>query len=116
MKYHLALAAALALAANLTARPALAAAEHPCAADSLQRAQALLAYHVGEDDRIPLNLRRSAQKVGTVRAISGKGRFDVLQVWGQAYKAEYRIRLIYAQVQGSCTLMGQEILESSNPY
>jgi hypothetical protein len=51
-----------------------------------------------------------------VRAISGKGRFDVLQVWGQAYKAEYRIRLIYAQVQGSCTLMGQEILEASNPY
>jgi len=26
------------------------------------------------------------------------------------------MRLIYAQIKGSCALMGQEILEASDPY
>ena len=42
--------------------------------------------------------------------------FDVLEVWGHIYKADYRMRLIYAQIKGSCALMGQEILEASDPY
>jgi hypothetical protein len=51
----------------------------------------------------------------TMRAC-GNGRFDVLEVWGHIYKADYRMRLIYAQIKGSCALMGQEILEASDPF
>jgi hypothetical protein len=40
----------------------------------------------------------------------------VLEVWGHIYKADYRMRLIYGQIKGSCALMGQEILEASDPY
>lgn len=46
----------------------------------------------------------------------GKGKFDVLGVMGGIYKAEYRMRFIYAQIKNTCALMGQEILELSNPY
>jgi hypothetical protein len=42
----------------------------------------------------------------TMRAC-GNGRFDVLEVLGHIYKADYRMRLIYAQIKGSCALMGQ---------
>ena len=41
---------------------------------------------------------------------------DVLEVWGYIYKAEYRMRFLYAQMPGTCVLMGQEILEASDPY
>jgi hypothetical protein len=51
-----------------------------------------------------------------IKALSGKGKFDVLQVWGAIYKADYRMRFVYAQIADSCTLMGQEILEASDPY
>ena len=40
----------------------------------------------------------------------------MLEVWGYIYKAEYRMRFIYAQIPDSCLLMGQEILEASDPY
>ena len=34
------------------------------------------------------------------------------------YKAEYRMRFIYIQSKdkNSCALMGQEVIENSNPY
>ena len=51
-----------------------------------------------------------------VKALKGNGRSDVLEVTGHVYKANYRMRLIYAQIKGSCLLMGQEILEASDPY
>jgi hypothetical protein len=50
-----------------------------------------------------------------IRALKGNGRLDVLEVWGYIYKAEYRMRFIYAQGAGQCVLMGQEILENANP-
>lgn len=38
----------------------------------------------------------------------------VLEVPGFVYKANYRVRLLYASVQGDgCVLMGQEILDLS---
>ena len=46
----------------------------------------------------------------------GPGKFDVLEVMGNIYKATYRMRFIYAQIKDTCALMGQEILEMSNPY
>jgi len=42
---------------------------------------------------------------------AGKGQFDVLEVWGHIYKAQYRMRFIYAKVGAEHVLMGQEILE-----
>jgi hypothetical protein len=51
-----------------------------------------------------------------IRALKGTGKLDVLEVWGHIYKADYRMRFIYAQIADSCALMGQEILEASNPY
>jgi len=38
----------------------------------------------------------------------------VLEVWGNIYKGQYRMHLIYAQMKGECLLMGQEILAFSN--
>ena len=54
-----------------------------------------------------------------IKALKGTGKLDVLEVWGYIYKGEYRMRFIY--VQGAkpgepCALMGQEIIEASNPY
>jgi hypothetical protein len=40
---------------------------------------------------------------------NGQSRLKILE-------ADYRMRLIYAQIKGSCALMGQEILEASDPY
>ena len=42
--------------------------------------------------------------------------FDVLEIEGYIYKGIYRMRFIYAQSPGSCTPMGQEIIELSDPY
>ena len=52
-----------------------------------------------------------ARKIGTVAALTGKERYDVLETWGQVYKARYRMRLIYWRLDGGCVLVGQEILE-----
>ena len=41
-------------------------------------------------------------------------RFDVLEVRGYVYKANYQMRLVYAQIPGACALMGQEILERAS--
>ena len=60
--------------------------------------------------------KHAGKKIGTVKALRGKGTFDVLEVEGSVYKANYRLRLIFAQIPGSCLLMGQEILERSDPY
>ncbi len=51
-----------------------------------------------------------------IKALKGSGHFDVLEIWGHIYKADYRMRFIYAQIKGDCVLMGQEILEASNLY
>jgi hypothetical protein len=64
----------------------------------------------------PLRDRRHGQRTGAHQGAQGNGKFDVLEVWGHIYKADYRMRFIYAQIKDSCTLMGEEILEASDPY
>lgn len=103
----------LALALCSAAVPALAQ-SHPCAAEAAKKGLALLKLHTEADDRAAVD--GSAKKIGTVKALKGKGAFDVLEVEGSVYKANYRMRLIFAQIPGSCVLMGQEILERSDPY
>ncbi|WP_395672581.1 hypothetical protein [Inquilinus sp.] len=107
---------AIAAAAVLAvAGSAQAQAPHPCAADAVDHARKLLAFHFGETDMTE-TVDDTAKPVGTIKALQGNGRFDVLEVMGYIYKGEYRMHFIYAQIPGDCVLMGQEILETSDPY
>jgi hypothetical protein len=92
---------------------------HPCSADAIARATPLLKLHfdAGSNDKVEnLSIDKTVKVLAPIKALKGNGRFDVLEVWGHIYKADYRMRFIYAQIRESCTLMGQEILEASNPY
>ena len=109
MKFSI--AALLLIAAATTAQ----AQTHPCAADAIAKAAPLLHLHYG-DPKEPVDVEQSVKVLPTIKALKGNGRFDVLEVFGHIYKATYRMRFIYAQIKGSCVLMGQEILEVSDPY
>ncbi|HEY4202598.1 MAG TPA: hypothetical protein VGM83_18765 [Devosiaceae bacterium] len=92
-----------------------AAQPHHCAADAVAQAEKLLKFHSDNDDRATVD-PKSVKVVAPIRALMGKGHFDVLEVEGSIYKGEYRMHLIYAQMPGDCVLMGEEILERSDPY
>ena len=109
------IAVAIALSALVVSAQAQEAA-HPCAADALKQAQALLRFHAEAAADQPLDVEKTVKVLAPVKALKGKGRFDVLEVWGHVYKATYRMHLIYAQIPNSCALMGQEILEADSPY
>ncbi len=88
-----------------------AAASHSCAADATARAAKLLALQAEGDERAAVNAR-SVMALKPVRnPANGKQKFDVLAISGNVYKAEYRMRFLYAQIPGQCVLVGQEILE-----
>lgn len=89
---------------------------HACAADAIAKADQLLRFHGEIPPDQPHAVDKDVKVLTPIKAIKGNGRFDVLEVWGYIYKTDYRIRLIYAQIKGSCALMGQEILEASDPY
>jgi hypothetical protein len=105
------LPAALILSALLIAP----AAAHPCDGDAIDRATPLLRLHFEEPDA-EVGVSDEVRELPPVKALKGSGKFDVLEVWGYIYKAEYRMRFIYAQIPDSCLLMGQEIIEASDPY
>jgi len=89
---------------------------HPCSADAVAQAKKLLVFYLHLDDGTTnrqWSVDDTARKIGEVSAIRGKRRFDVLEVWGNVYKASYRMRFIYALVGGECTLMGEEIFEDA---
>jgi hypothetical protein len=103
----------------LLASATLAAAQtpHPCAGDAVARATALLKLHLDDAELAKsIAVDASAKSLPAVKALKGSGRFDVLETWGHLYKADYRLRFLYAQIKGSCVLMGQEIIEASDPY
>ena len=89
---------------------------HPCDADAIKRGMPLLKLHFEADSLADASVDDSVKELPPIKALKGTGRFDVLEVWGRIYKADYRMRFIYAQIPGSCVLMGQEILEASDPY
>lgn len=90
---------------------------HPCAEEAIKQAQKLLLFHSDQDDRATVDDRvQDVELLKPIKAAVGKGSFDVLQVNGSIYKGNYRMRLIYAQIPDMCVLMGQEILELSDPY
>ena len=82
----------------------------------LRRRINCLRFHGEVQSGQPAAVDQNVKVLPPVKALKGNGRFDVLEVWGHIYKADYRMRLIYAQIKGSCALMGQEILEASDPY
>ncbi len=113
----LAILSAALLAAGATA--AQAAPAHRCAADAVKRATPLLALHFEDNstaDNSNISIGDDVKVLPPIKALKGAGRFHVLEVWGYIYKAEYRMRFLYAQIPGQCVLMGQEILEASDPY
>jgi len=99
-----------------TVGSAAAQGRHPCAADAVAKAMPLMKLHFDQAENLEnAGIDEKVTVLPPIKALKGKGRFDVLEVWGHIYKADYRMRFIYAQMKG-CVLMGQEILEASNPY
>jgi len=109
---RLALAALLLFATAAAAQPQ----NHSCSGDALGKAALLLRFHGSPEPGQPVDVEQNVKVLPPIKALNGNGRFDVLEVVGHIYKASYRMRLIYAQIKGSCLLMGQEILEASDPY
>ncbi len=107
------LGALAALLVAVASGPALA---HPCDEDAISRAEPLLRLHFNAEDSTPIGIDNTVKQLPPIKALKGDGKFDVLEVWGHIYKSDYRMRFIYAQFSEACVLMGQEILEASNPY
>jgi hypothetical protein len=104
-----------------------------CTADAKTRAAGLLKLHFESDgvtlapeagepkegqpgDMMNWSIDDSVKPLPPIAAGAGQGTLDVLEVTGYIYRATYRMRFIYAQIPDSCVLMGQEILELSDPY
>ncbi len=95
----------------------VAVAAHPCEADARQKAEKLLALHLDNAGAISAdNIDQTVRLLKPVKALKGDGRFDVLEVDAFVTRATYRTRFIYAQINDTCLLMGQEILEVADPY
>lgn len=91
------------------------AADIPCGAKALERGKQLLTFHHGPDDRMTID--QTPKQLPPIRNPQDpKQKFDVIEVWGYIYKAQYRMRFIYYNSPNtSCLLMGEEILEYARP-
>lgn len=86
---------------------------HRCSSHAIRQAKALLAFHTGDDATSEVEDRFTV--LAPLRnPANPRQYFDVLQVQGYVYRANYQMRLIYAQTPGVCVLMGQEIIERSS--
>jgi hypothetical protein len=72
-------------------------------------ADKLLELHVDNDERMEIDPK--VKQVSPIMNPFGKGKFSVEEIWGDVYKGKYRMRFIYAKIEGECILIGQEILE-----
>lgn len=117
MTNKISLALILALIAPLSAHAKarnVASAPHHCAEDAKVVAMQVLKLHTQADDRAVLEDKVTT--MAPIRALKGRGKLDVLEVWGNVYKADYRIRVLYAQIKDSCASLGFEIIEAADPY
>ena len=112
MHRHAFLSAACALLA-LAATSAQAAV--PCQAQALEDARKLLAFHRDNDPRVEVQANSVQQLPDLANPVDKRQHYRVVQVMGSIYKANYRMRLIYHHTAGICLLMGQEVLELSQP-
>jgi hypothetical protein len=101
---------ALVVLGLITTSTAISASEPMCSQDAIIQAKKLLTFHFGEDDRIEID--SIASELPSARnPANKKQRFQVLEVGGQIYRTQYRMRFIYYHLESSCLLMGQEILQ-----
>lgn len=103
--------------ANAPAAVATTPASAPrCATDALAQAPKLLTFHLGrDDDRAAIEPAAKALP-SIVNPANRKQEFDVIEVWANVYKGRYRMRFEYfPMTDGTCVLMGQEILEYARP-
>lgn len=92
----------------------LAHGQHRCAVDAIRQAKALLVFHVGNE--LNASVDETVKVLPALRnPVNRRQFFDVLEVRGHVYRANYQMRMVYAQIPGTCALMGQEILERSSP-
>ena len=112
------LKAALFSALLIAALSGNADAAHPCAGDARVQAKKLLIFHFDNpDEKITMdNIADEVKVLKPLKNPAGKGQFDVLEVSGYIYKAEYRLRFLYALIDKECILMGQEILQYADVY
>lgn len=104
---------ALLIPALLLACLPACAATQPCHDVARAQARKLLAFHTDGDDRAQLGY--SVKTLPPLSNPANKGqKLLVLELTGQVYKAEYRIRMIYFPLDRQCVLMGQEIIELSS--
>lgn len=96
----------------VTSNFAFAEPVHHCSADAILQAKKLLDFHFGLDDRTEIEEHVTVLK--PIKNPAGKGKFDVLEVYGHIYKGTYRMHFIYGQTADQCLLVGQEILEMTN--
>lgn len=91
---------------------------HHCAADAVKHGRTLLnlqfAGEPGIDEPI-VSIGKEVKVLPPVKSLKGTDKFDVLEVWGYIYKAEYRMRFLYIQMPDTCALVGQEIIEKVDP-
>lgn len=94
--------------------PAHGQSGHRCAAEATKQAQLLLNFHTDAGERVGID--SNIRVLPPIRnPVNRNQQFDVLEVQGFVYKAKYRMRVIYAQLPGTCLLMGQEVLEQASP-
>ena len=81
-----------------------------CSSSAVAQARKLLSFHTDGDDRASVD--KSARQLPSLANPANKAqKFLVLEVMGNVYKGEYRMRFIYYPMGKECVLMGQEILE-----
>ena len=81
-----------------------------CSSPAVAQARKLLSFHTDGDDRASVD--KSARQLPSLANPANKAqKFLVLEVMGNVYKGEYRMRFIYYPMGKECVLMGQEILE-----
>lgn len=103
------------LALLLSGMLAQAESAHPCAADALKQAKLLLLFHSGADVQADAGVEDSVRVLSPFRNPANRRQlFDVLEVQGYVYRANYQMRIIYSRIPGNCVLMGQEIIERSS--
>ena len=96
----------------ITSTLAYAEPPHHCSEDAVVQAKKLLDFHFGPDDRAEIDKHVTVLK--PIKNPAGNNKFDVLEVYGHIYKGTYRMHFIYAQMEGQCLLVGQEILEMTS--
>ena len=123
---------AIALAAIVLGVGAAQAAQHACAGDALARAPKVLKTFWEADDLkladkpgepsedgslMAWDLQPDVVTLPAITNPNGTGKYDVLEVSASVYKADYRLRFLYAQgFDGECVLMGEEIISLGDPY